>query len=257
MVYPSRTTDGVHSFYCAVIFFTFTLCQSAAYCAAPSVVLLIGESKDVQGKQRPVNPDDRKLLDYIERELGITFEVRKYPWARAELNAKGGEGLMLGLSKTAERLRHFRFSDAAYSNRLWLVTRSDTAFKFNSIEDLKGKTVGAVRGYHYGEEFERARNKIFSVDEDISTRVSRLKKLLLKRTDVVLLYQRASSSAQELEANINALMAQEMPPNVSFKVLPKPLQANNTLYFVVAKNKDDGMIDSINAALARRGKSGE
>lgn len=48
------------------------------------------------------------------------------------------------------------------------------------------------------------------------------------------------------------LASLKVPANVTFSVLPKPLQMDNLLYFAVAKDKDDGVIDMINAALARQ-----
>jgi polar amino acid transport system substrate-binding protein len=232
----------------------------AAMAAPRSVVLLMGESLDENGKQKPLNERHRQLLAYFERELDIDFDIKRYPWMRAERNALEGRGLIFGLSKTPERLRHFRFSDIAAANNLWMVTRSDARFTFNSIEDLRGKTVGAVRGYNYGEPFESARDTVFRVEGDLASRELRLKRLMLGRVDVVLIYQPHTEEHAEIEASLNAFMAPHLaklnvPAHVSFSVLPTPLQMDNQLYFAVAKDKDDGLIDQINAALARQRKS--
>ena len=229
--------------------------------AAPKKVpLMTGESLDESGKQKPVNPRTRQMLDYLERELDIQFDIKLMPWIRAESNAMAGHGMIFGLSKTPERVRELRFSDVAAANNLWLVTRSDEVFRFNAIEDLRGKTLGAVRGYSYGEEFDRAKNSVFRVADDIASRPVRLTRLMLRRVDAVLLYQPDSDSAAELEAQVNALMAPRLKEmgitdRVPYSVLPKPMQVDNQLYFAVLKSKDDGMIDKINAALARRRKS--
>lgn len=233
--------------------------QSAA--AAPRhVTLLMGESLDQHGKQKTLSARNRQLLDYFERELDIVFDIRLYPWIRAERNAMQGAGMIFGLSKTPERLQRMRFSDIAAANKLWLVTRSDRTFEFNSIDDLRGKTVGAVRGYSYGEPFDSARNVAFRVDGDVASRELRLKRLLLGRVDVVLLYQPHTESPAEIEASLNASMAPhraglKVPAGVSFSVLPKPMQMDQQLYFAVAKDKDDGTIDRINEALARQRRS--
>jgi ABC-type amino acid transport substrate-binding protein len=231
-----------------------------AWAAPRSVVLLMGEALDVNGRQKPLNERHRQLLAYFERELDIEFDIKRYPWMRAERYAKEGRGLIFGLSKTPERLRHFRFSDIAAANKLWLVTRSDATFPFNSIEDLRGKTVGAVRGYDYGEAFERARGAVFRVEGDLASRELRLKRLMLGRVDVVLIYQPHTEEHADIEASLNTFMAPHLyklnvPANVSFSVLPTPLQMDNQLYFAIAKGKDDGIIDQINAALARQRKS--
>lgn len=232
-------------------------CSQPASAAAPQKVqLLMGEALDEHGVPRPLQPQKRKLFDAIERELGIVFEIHMYPWARAELNAINGQGLAFGLPKTAQRLRALRYSDPAAANNVWLVTRSDATFTYNSLEDLRGKTVGAVRGFNYGEDFERGRGTIFRVDDDISSRATRLTRLMLKRIDVLVLYQPNSQSASEVEASVRAFMAERIKSigsaaNADFSVLPKPMATGSQLYFAIARERDHGMIDRINAVLAR------
>ncbi|WP_394779603.1 substrate-binding periplasmic protein [Undibacterium sp.] len=246
---------------CAVTALLLFLCSGAVHCASSSVVLLAGEALDDKGNQRPLGATHRRLLNYLERVLDVRFDVRTYPWSRLELSARNGEGLALGLSKNPERLTAMHFSDAAYANNLWLVTRSDASFTFNSMQDLAGKKIGAVRGYSYGEEFDSGRNRVFQIEEDISSRPSRLKKLLSRRMDALLVYQQATDSAEEVELGINRFMASEvkdtpLPANVSFHVLPRPLQTES-VYFCIAAGKDAGIIASINDALAKGRKSGE
>ncbi|MES2162359.1 MAG: transporter substrate-binding domain-containing protein [Pseudomonadota bacterium] len=224
--------------------------------ALPVVPLLIGDTLDEQGRPRPMPAVKRKVLDAVAQELGVTFEPRTYPWARAERYAIEGVGLVYGLPKTADRLRALRYSDTAAHNSLWLVTRSDATFPFNRLEDLRGKTVGTVRGYSYGLEFDSARGKLFRTDEDISSRGTRLTRLMLKRVDVVLLFQPDGLSAKDLEDSIRSFMAPRLPAigtaaNTGFSVLPRPLSTDSGQFFAIARAKDDGIIDRINAALAR------
>jgi len=234
-------------------------CVPAPRAAAgpPTVPLLIGDTLDEQGKPKPLSPIKRKLLQAVEHELGIVFELHMYPWARAEHYALDGAGLIFGLPKSADRLHVLRYSDVAAYNNLWIVTRSDATFRYHSIEDLRGKSIGIVRGYHYGEAVERARaRKLFRTDEDIASRGTRLTRLMLKRVDAVLLYQPSTQSAHDVEAEINAYMAPRLraigsAANAYYSVLPKPLATDAGMFFAIARNKDDGIIERINAALAR------
>jgi len=228
-----------------------------AIAGPPTVPLIIGDTLDEQGKPKPLSPFKRKLLDAVERELGVVFELRMYPWARAERYAIDGTGLIFGLPKNADRLHALHYSEVAAYNKLWIVTRSDATFRFNAIEDLRGKSIGVVRGYNYGAEVERARaNKLFRTDEDIASRGTRLTRLMLKRIDAVLLYQPSQQTARDVEAEVNTFMAPRLrsigaAANASFSVLPKPLSVDDGVFFAIARNKDDGIIDRINAALAR------
>lgn len=238
---------------------------AALLCAAPlqravagpqSVPLLIGDTLDEQGRPKPINPIKRKLLNDLERELGIVFELRMYPWARAERNAIDGVGLIFGLPKSADRLRLLRYSDVAAYNKLWIVTRSDATFPFNTIEDLRGKSIGVVRGYDYGEEVERARGTIFRTDENIASRSTRLTRLMLRRVDGVLLFQPSIQTAADVEAEVNAYMASRLgsigaAANARYSVLPKPVGTDSGVFFAIARSKDTSIIDRINTALAR------
>lgn len=219
--------------------------------------LIIGQALDEHGKPRPLPSRQLKLFALLERELGIRFEIRRYPWPRVERSARSGEGLVFGLPQNASRLAALRYSAPALSNTLWLATRSDRTFAFNSLADLRGKTVGAVRGYGYGEEFEQARGKLFQVVDDPSSRALRVRRLLLQRVDAVLFFQPSGRSAAELEAALVAIaapLARELglPATLRPAVLPKPLQLENHQYFAIAHGKDDGLIERINAVLARR-----
>jgi polar amino acid transport system substrate-binding protein len=230
----------------------------AAHATPPQpVTLLLGDALDAQGRQKPLKPWRRKLFDYLEQELNIVFDIKTYPWPRAERNARNGAGLIFGLPKNADRLRDLRYSDTVGSNTLWLVTRSDATFPYRTLDDLRGKTVGAVRGYTYGDEFERRRNKIFRVDNDIASRAARLQRLLLKRVDALLLVQPSWESAPEIEAQLRTSIAPyarelNLPPDVSLSVLPQPVQTDNGEHFAIAYGQDNGLIDRINAALARQ-----
>lgn len=222
-----------------------------------TVTLIVGEALDEHGKVKPLRAWQHKLFDYLQQELDVKFEIRMYPWARAERNARGGAGLVFGLPKTSERLRAMRYSEPAMRNTLWLMTRSDATFPFASLADLTGKTIGAARGYSYGEQFEQARNKLFRVEDEIPSRATRLQRLLLKRVDAVLLYQPSWQNAAEVEAELRAYVAPlardlALPYGVTLSVLPQPVQIENQQFFAIAKDKDDGLIDRINAALARQ-----
>ncbi|MBJ7313543.1 substrate-binding periplasmic protein [Rugamonas sp. CCM 8940] len=234
----------------------------AAVAAAPSTVaLLCGEALDEHGRQKPLSQAQRQLFDALQREMGIVFAIKTYPWARAERNALAGAGLIFGLPPTPERLRQLRYSAPAASNTLWLVTRSDATFPFAGLADLAGKTVGAVRGYSYGAAFEQARGKAFRVDDDIASRATRLARLMLRRVDVVLLYQPSTQSAAEVEAGVRAYMAPRLrdmgvAATAELSVLPQPL-ASDPLYFAIARGRDDAIIERIDAALARLRRRGE
>jgi len=73
---------------------------------------------------------------------------------------------------------------------------------------------------------------------------------------VVLLFQPDGLTAKDLENDIRAFMAPRLPAigaaaNAGFSVLPRPLATDSGQFFAIASARDDGIIDRINAALAR------
>lgn len=225
--------------------------------AAPPVLpLIMGQALDEHGKPRPLPKRQAELFALLERQLGVRFDIRRYPWPRVERSAHSGEGLVFGLPKNGPRMAALHYSTPALSNTLWLATRNDASFAFSSLADLSGKTVGAVRGYGYGDAFEQARGKLFHVADDPSSRALRVRRLLLQRVDAVLFFQPIGRSAAELEAELVAIalpLARELglPPTVRPVVLPKPVQRENHQYFAIAHGKDDGLIGRIDVILAR------
>lgn len=225
--------------------------------AAPVVLpLIMGQALDEHGKPRPLPKRQRELFALLERHLGVRFEIRRYPWPRVERSARSGEGLVFGLPKNEPRLSALHYSAPALSNTLWLATRNDRSFEFGNLDDLRGKTVGAVRGYGYGDAFEQARGRLFHVTDDPSSRALRVRRLLLQRVDAVLFFQPSGRSAAELEAELVAIAtplarALGLPATVRPVVLPNPVQRENHQYFAIAHGKDDGLIERIDAILAR------
>jgi len=222
------------------------------------ISLILGETLDESGRQKPVRAWKHKLFEYLEKELNVSFEVRMYPWPRAERNARNGAGLIFGLPKNANRERVLRYSEPTVSNTLWVVTRSDATFAFDKLSDLRGKTLGAVRGYGYGEAFERAlESKLFRVEDDIPSRPTRLQRLLLKRVNAVLLYQPSWQTAADFETELRALAAPlvndlRLPPGITVSVLPRPMQVDTPQFFAIARGRDEALIDRINEALLKQ-----
>lgn len=126
------------------------------------------------------------ILHEIEKRTGIEFEIKLCPWARAFSNGCSGMGGVFGLSKTQKSLKAFDFSMPMYYDKIILVVCKGKEFKFESLDDLKGKTIGIIRGSVPGDEFAKAINTVFTPSYG-STQVSRLRMLLEGRVDAVVL----------------------------------------------------------------------
>jgi len=224
------------------------------------VNLLIRELRNDKGEVIPVKDDIRQLLLYLEREANVSFMINYYPMARLLNQIKNGEGLGFGLSKNSERLATMRFSEPIYANYVWIVTRKNNVFPFANLDDLKGKTIGVIRGVSYGDEFDQKKNEVFTVEEDTASHVARLKKLAMNRMDAMLFGAR-QSNASEVEALLHHMQYLDRShvldsAESDFTVLAKPLRVDE-LHFAVHLNKYGELIKRLNIAIARGKKNGE
>lgn len=267
LIQPDRS-DPVRRWWlplCLLLFFVFGLFTSSSIKATETakqekLVLLIRELRNDAGDMVPIRDEIRQLLNYFEHQLQIKFEIRRYPWTRLLINARAGEGIVFGLSKNRERLQTYQFSEAIYANYVWLVTRSDATFTYNSMLDLKGKTVGVIRGTSYGDEFDSQRNVLFQVEEDIGSHGARLKKLINKRMDVMIFGDRRAQ-ADEVEQLLLRILRKESSTTdktveQGFRVLSKPMLVDE-LHFAAVGSQYEEWMRKLNAAILLGRKSSE
>lgn len=243
----------------AVLAFLPTVLAQRSWAASlRQQVLLIAESNAATNQQIPLNQVFRQVLDYVEKELHLQFETRRYPWKRLMQSVNEGEGLAFGLSKTKERTQTLEFSIPAFATYVWMVCRSDQVFNYSRLSDLQGKTIGVVRGSSYGVEFDSAKPSLM-IEEDIYSLPSRLKKLLSKRMDVMLITH-DDPDPRKVEALVNKTMAEavpetSMPEGITFKVINRPL-AIDYIHFAIQHNKDHQLMVQIDRALKKAQQEG-
>lgn len=227
--------------------------------AQTTVPLLFGENKNDKGEQLPMSPALAKYMAYFEKQLAVRFDIKNYPWNRAVLMANYDGDLIFGISITSEREKIFHFSEPVFYNYLWLVTRSDSAFPFSSLQDLKGKKIGIIRGSHYGDEFDKQKDKLFTVEDDVNAYAPRLKKLLTKRMDAMVFASR-ETNPKIVERQVNRILQNDNSPSndaqkISFHVLPVPLLKDG-IRFAIRTDKDSGIITHLNTAIAKGNQTG-
>ncbi len=108
------------------------------------------------------------------------------PWNRAMSMVKNGEAdAIFSLFRTEEREAFLVFPDEHLSlEKNVIVTAKGSGVTVNSLEDLKGKTVGVVDGYAYGDDFDNS--DIFTKDA-ATDNDSVLKKQANGRTDAAVI----------------------------------------------------------------------
>jgi len=100
------------------------------------------------------------------RRIGEPVTVTAMPWKRALDGADNGANGVAGLYKTASRLEKYDYSDKLLDEMLLIYVRKGHSFPFQTIADLKGRSVGVIRGWSYGDDFDTARKSgQFTVEE--------------------------------------------------------------------------------------------
>jgi len=195
-----------------------------------------------------------EILREVEKELDIKFNIKTYPWARSykmALNYKGG---IVGISISKQRKEIFDFNKVPlFFDTMVLITKKGKEFKFDSLEDLKGKRVGYCRDCSFGKSFEEAKKYFTSIETDDS-KEQRLKLLFSEKIDAVIL-------GPEKFALASIVKESKFFSYNDFTILKKPLVIDpNYLAFAKKLNKkkllekfdkvlqqkiDDGTVDKI------------
>ncbi|SDK90402.1 polar amino acid transport system substrate-binding protein [Maridesulfovibrio ferrireducens] len=129
-----------------------------------------------------------ELLDRTFKEIKITYKLSLMPWKRALRMAETqkSDGIP-GTAKNKHRNRVLIFPDEPLSElEVVIFHRKGEDFKYNGISSLKGKKIGIIKGYTYGEEFDQS--NLFT-KEEVSLLKLNFLKLKIKRLDLVIAYK--------------------------------------------------------------------
>jgi ABC-type amino acid transport substrate-binding protein len=231
----------------------------ACFAAESSVRLFLQENLDTEGKQVALDPKLLEILTYFERQTGLKFEPIILPWKRAQSETLEGKGVIYGFSRSSERLKVYHFSLPVITERVWGITYGLPRPNYRRVEDLRNKVVSTGRGFSHGIEFDQARDVIFKVQEDSASTVARFKKLMAKRSDLMVWPVRGYQYRAEVEEYINRIIVKESnDPELKgqhFDVTDQPLFYDTT-HFASAKGKYVDVIYKIDQAITRGTKNG-
>ncbi len=223
------------------------------------VKLYYPENIDGKGKHIPITPEVLRVFDYFERQANVKFSIVTLPWKRAQREVLRGEGIIYGFSKSNERLAQYRYSAPVLSFPLWAISYGEENAQIADLNDLKNKVVVASVGISHGLEYERARNVLFTVQEDYLSYQERFKKLLTKRCDLILIpFNRLISRDQIDQALHEKIIASFNDPEFNgrrFNVSLNPIFVD-TIHFASSKQQFQDVIERIDKAIERGNKDG-
>jgi ABC-type amino acid transport substrate-binding protein len=228
--------------------------------ATPVLVRLYQpENFDAKGQQIPITPQITKIFNYFEKQAGIKFDIVVLPWKRAQLETMHGNGILYGFSKSTERLEKYRFSQPVVTFHVWAISYGKNNSQFTELKDLKGKTVTSGLGLSHGEEYEKAKNDVFIVQEEFISYRERFRKLVKKQSDVVFIPFHQNDNRDQVEKFVNQKIIPEFKdPELdgrTFEISINPL-FNDTIHFASAKGHFDEIINKIDKAVNKGMKDG-
>jgi polar amino acid transport system substrate-binding protein len=224
------------------------------------VTVFIQETLDSKGHVLPISSGLLKFFEFFERDAGIRMQAVPVPWNRAKEMTSSGKGIIWGFSRSPERIMVYRFSETVLKSRIWAISYGEPAIPLANIDDLKNKTVSVERGVSHGMEFELAKNKIFKIDEDSARASARFRKLIAKRSDV-LLWGLVQFDRQDLF--LDYLHKTYLPSLRDPELLGKNFYASKTplfydsIHFASAKGQFESEMQRIDVAIKHGFKTGE
>lgn len=134
------------------------------------------------------------LLTAAFSRIGQPLELSAKPWKRALAELDEGKAGVGGIYKTTERAARYDFSATILTENTRVYFNTTRPVDFRTLADLKGKRVGIIRGWSYGDAFDAARKSgRFTVEEVVNDRTNFLK-LAHRRLDVVMAIEESGSA---------------------------------------------------------------
>ncbi len=129
-----------------------------------------------------------KIVETVFKRMNVRVNViHAYPWKRAIMMIEKGEAdALFSVNYKEERARFAHYPDEEIATSSWVMwVREEDRSRFESLDDLVGKSIGLVRGYSYTPAFWSFVKKNASYEEVVGDEQN-FKKLHADRVDVII-----------------------------------------------------------------------
>lgn len=205
------------------------------------------------GNRKPRGMDVDITVALLHR-LNVPFRVEQMVWSRALVSLdQGVPDILFELVPTPERFEKYQMVGPLRDGQTVFAVRKDSALVFNSLDDLKGLTVGIGRRFSYLPEFDQATH--FTRDPAPSDQLS-LRKLVSGRVDMVVGDRLALAWKAKREGLLDAIrfLPKPLATVPRYIALPRDrVEKAERLRTALAALQADGTIDAI---IRRWGETG-
>lgn len=177
---------------------------------------------------------------------GYEVKTTFLPWARAlDLTKAGTVDGIAGVWFAAERASTLQYSNPLTSTKIGFFKRIDNPVTFATLSELRGYSIGTVRGYANPPAFEEARLHT----EEASDDETNLRKLAGKRVQFVLI---------EKKGVAQGLLNNSLPQLKNQLVWMEPAVSVMPLYVAFSRNarNHDELVNAFNQGLEALKKDG-
>jgi polar amino acid transport system substrate-binding protein len=187
------------------------------------------------------------LLNAVFREMKEPVDIQALPWRRALMEIDASAAGVGGIYKNTERLAKYDYSAALFVERVNVYVHKDHWRKpLKSLGDLSGMRVGVIRGWSYGDEFDRARQAGRMQVQEVTSDRQNFQKLHAARLDAVLAIDEAArAQLQGFPKVVAAWTLTENPTYLAFNKSARMTAVIERFDAALAKLRAQGQADRI------------
>jgi polar amino acid transport system substrate-binding protein len=120
------------------------------------------------------------------KRMKVPVKLEAIPWKRAIACADAAECGVGGIYQNSERLLKYDYSKPYFEETLLVYVSTSKPIAYQGIADLYGKTVGVLRGWSYGDEFDKAAADKKITRDEMGSDEANFQKLAAGRVDAVI-----------------------------------------------------------------------
>ncbi len=107
-----------------------------------------------------------RIIDLTFKAIGQPYSVQIVPFKRGLYRTEQGDGIMIAVLKTEQRMLTLDYSEPYYQERLSVYFNRQPISLIKTVDGLEGLHIGTLLGWSYGAEFDQAKvNKRFITDD--------------------------------------------------------------------------------------------
>jgi len=125
------------------------------------------------------------IVAAVMKEAGENYQLSAYPWARVVAVTDNNKvDFSFPWVGKPERFEKYLMIGPLHKGRTVFAVKADNGLSYSTLEDLKGLTIGTVRGYAYEKAFDDA--DFLQKDAQAKDNVTIIKKLVAGRVDLII-----------------------------------------------------------------------